>query len=99
MVLHAEIHCLYNSGLATGDFGGATMYSTLMPYHMCADAIVLFGIPKVVAGGSTNFKGNGLDLLPRHGVDAVDLDVEEVKEVLRDFIGHNPNTWKRDIGR
>ena len=50
VVLHAEIHCLYNSGLATGDFGRVTMYSTLMPYHMCAGAIVLFGIPKVVAG-------------------------------------------------
>ena len=47
-VMHAEINCLYNAGKSVQDFRGMTMYSTLMPCHMCAGAIVQFGIVKVV---------------------------------------------------
>ena len=38
VVMHAEINCLFNAGKTVSDFRGMTMYSTLMPCHMCAGA-------------------------------------------------------------
>ena len=77
-----------------------TVYSTLMPCNMCAGAIVQFGISRVVAGESENFKeANGLDLMLRHGVEVIDLDLEETKGLLRKFIENNLQEWTRDIGR
>ena len=99
-VMHAEINCLYNAGKTVEDFRGMTVYSTLMPCNMCAGAIVQFGISRVVAGESENFKeSNGLDLMLRHGVEVIDLDLEEAKDLLRAFIENNPQEWNRDIGR
>ena len=100
VVMHAEINCLFNAGKTVSDFRGMTMYSTLMPCNMCAGAIVQFGITKVIVGESENFQeGNGLDLLQRHGVEVVDLDQDEAKEILQEFIKQNPKEWSRDIGR
>ena len=48
MIMHAEINCLYNAGMDVEDFQGMTIYSTLMPCHMCAGAIVQFGITKAI---------------------------------------------------
>ena len=99
-VMHAEINALHNAGKNVADFRGMTMYSTLMPCHMCAGAVVQFGITRVVVAESENFQeGNGLDLMVRHGVDVVDLDQDEAKEILREFILRNPDEWSRDIGR
>ena len=99
VVMHAEINCLYNAGKNVSDFRGMTMYSTLIPCHMCAGAILQFGITRVLVGEAENFKDNGLDLLNRHGVDVIDLDLEEAKHLLRAFIGRNPREWSGDIGR
>ena len=43
--MHAEINCLYNASRnGVQSFRGMTMYSTLMPCHMCAGAIVLYRV-------------------------------------------------------
>ena len=100
VVMHTEINCLFNAGKTVSDFRGMTMYSTLMPCHMCAGAVVQFGITKVIVGESENFQeGNRLELLKRHGVEVVDLDQGEAKELLRKFIERQPLEWSRDIGR
>ena len=97
--MHAEINCLYNAGKTLDSFRGMVMYSTLMPCNMCAGAIVQFGVARVVAGESENFQEqNGLDLMLRHGVEVTDLDLEEVKTLLREFIDRNPREWNGDIG-
>ena len=75
------------------------MYSTLTPCHMCAGAIVQFGIAKVVVGESENFRENGLELMRQHGVEVVDLDLDEAKSPLRGFIERTPLGWYGDIGR
>ena len=98
-VMHAEINCLYNAGKKVEDFRGMTVYSTLMPCNMCAGAIVQFGIRKVVVGESENFKENGLDLMLRHEVEVLDLDLVEAKDLLGRFIQENPQEWNGDIGR
>ena len=98
--MHAEINCLFNVGKTVSDFRGMTVYSTLMPCNMCAGAIVQFGITKVIVGESENFReGNGLELLQRHGVEVVDLDQGDAKDLLQEFIKQNPKEWSRDIGR
>ena len=99
-VMHAEINCLYNAGKTVRDFHGMTMYSTLMPCNMCAGAVVQFGITRVVAAESKNFSElNGLDLMLRHGVEVIDLDMDDAKQLLGDFIQSNPQHWNDDIGR
>lgn len=98
-VMHAEINCLLNAGKIAGNLRGMTMYSTLMPCHMCAGAVVQFGITKVVVGESENFRDNGLDLMLRHGVKVIDLDLQEAKDLLAEFINRNPSEWYGDIGR
>ena len=100
VVMHAEINCLYIAGKTVGNFAGMTMYSTLMPCNMCAGAIVQFGITKVIVGESVNFpERNGLELMQRHGVEVVDLDQGDAKDILREFIQRTPDEWNRDIGR
>ena len=100
-IMHAEINCLYNaSRKGVQSFRGMTMYSTLMPCHMCAGAIVQFGITRVVAGESSNFQeGNGLETLMRHGIEVIDLDLDDAKQLFGTFIEANPEQWNEDIGR
>ena len=100
-IMHAEINCLYNaSRKGVQSFRGMTMYSTLMPCHMCAGAIVQFGITSVVAGESSNFQeGNGLGTLMRHGIEVIDLDLDDARQLLDRFIEANPEQWNEDIGR
>ncbi len=100
-IMHAEINCLYEaSRKGEQSFRAMTMYSTLMPCHMCAGAIVQFGITKVVAGESWNFQeANGLETLMRHGIEVIDLDLDDAKQLLSRFIEANPEQWYEDIGR
>ena len=100
VVMHAEINCLLGAGKDVEDFRGMTIYSTLMPCHMCAGAAVQFGITKAIVRESVNFQeGNGLELMQRKGVEVVDLDQGNAKELLRKFIERQPLEWSRDIGR
>ena len=100
-IMHAEINCLYNASRSgVQSFRGMTMYSTLMPCHMCAGAIVQFGIARVVAGESANFPdANGHETLIRHGIEVTDLDLDDAKELLGRFIDVSPEIWNEDIGR
>ena len=95
-IIHAEIDCLRNAG-RIGTYRTTILYSTLMPCYLCAGAVVQFGIPRVVAGESRNFPG-AVDFLKEHGVDVIDLDSMECKEMMREFISANPRLWNEDIG-
>ena len=56
-----------------------TKYSTPIPSHMCAEAIVQFCITTVVYGESRNFpEDKGRDPLVKYGVGPTDLDLEAV---------------------
>ena len=95
-ILHAELDCLANVG-RWSDYGGTTLYSTLMPCYMCAGAVIQFGIPKVVVGESRNFAG-AAGLLREHDVELIDLDLLECTQLLGGFIAANPRLWSEDIG-
>ena len=94
-IMHAEINCLDNaSRMGVRNFRGMTLYSTLMLCHMCAGAIVQFGITRVVAAESSNFQeANGLETLMRHGIEVIDIDLDDANQLLGRFIETNTEQW------
>ncbi|HEY9874081.1 MAG TPA: nucleoside deaminase [Candidatus Obscuribacterales bacterium] len=96
-VTHAEIDCLRNTG-RIGNYKNTTLYSTLMPCYLCAGAVVQFGIKKVIAGESHTFPG-AKEFMESHGVEVIDLNLDECKDLMRDFIHKNPQLWNEDIGK
>lgn len=95
-VTHAEIDCLRNAG-RVGRYADTVLYSTLMPCHLCAGAVVQFGIPVVYAGESATFPG-AREFMEQHGVKVIDLDLEECKTMMTRFIAARPELWNEDIG-
>jgi cytosine/creatinine deaminase len=95
-ILHGEMDCLYNAG-RIGSFKNFVMYSTLMPCYMCAGTMVQFKIPKVIVGESETFKG-AKDFMEHHGIEVIDLDLDECKVLMRKFIEKHPEIWFEDIG-
>jgi creatinine deaminase len=95
-VTHAEIDCLRNAG-RVGNYKGTVLYSTLMPCYLCAGAVVQFGIKKVYAGESATFSG-AKEFMESHGVEVIDLNLDECKNMMNEFIAKNPKLWNEDIG-
>lgn len=95
-ILHGEMDCLNNAG-RIGSFKDCVIYSTLMPCYMCAGTIVQFKIPKVIVGESESFSG-ARAFMESHGVEVIDLNLEECKALMRNFIHEKPEIWFEDIG-
>ena len=95
-VIHAEIDCLRNAG-RIGVYKDTVLYSTLMPCYLCAGASVQFGIKKIIAGEQETFKG-AVEFMESHGIEVIDLDLKECKELMKHFIKKNPDLWFEDIG-
>jgi creatinine deaminase len=93
---HAEIDCLRQAGRQRS-YRDTVLYSTLAPCYLCSGAVVQFGIPEVVIGEARTFPG-APDLLDRHGVRVVDLDLPECRALMTDFIAAHPELWGEDIG-
>lgn len=95
-ILHAEISCLENAG-RIGSYKDTILYSTLMPCYLCAGAIVQFNIKKVIVGESETFKG-AKDFMISKGIEVIDLNLDECKNLMKKFILEKPELWKEDIG-
>ncbi len=70
---HAEIRALKMAAKTTGTYHleGATMYTTLEPCAMCAGAMILFRIDKLVIGAKSprmGAAGSNLNILDREGL-------------------------------
>ena len=97
-IRHGETDCLENIGrLPAKVYRQSTMYTTLSPCNMCTGAILLYGIPRVVLGENETFMG-AEDLLRANGVEVINLNSEECKEMMRQFISEEPELWNEDIG-
>lgn len=97
-ILHAEMDCLANAGrLKSRDYRRATLYSTLSPCDMCAGAILLYEIPRVVIGENRTFRGPEEYLISR-GVSLDVRDDEECYRLMSDFAAKHPDLWYEDIG-
>lgn len=95
-ITHAEIDCLRNAG-RVGDYKNAVLYSTLMPCYLCAGAVVQFNIKTVYAGENETFSG-AKEFMESHGVKVINIDSDECKKMMTDFIRENPKLWNEDIG-
>lgn len=97
-IRHGETDCLEQAGrLPASVYARATMYTTLSPCDMCTGAILLYKIPRVVVGEHETFLG-AEDLLRSRGVDVVNLDSSECKNLMAEFIAEHPELWAEDIG-
>ncbi len=97
-IRHGETDCLEQAGrLPATVYARATMYTTLSPCDMCTGAILLYKIPRVVVGEHETFLG-AEDLLRSRGVEVVNLDSSECKNLMAEFIAERPELWAEDIG-
>lgn len=95
---HAEMNCLENLGRKAAQFyRDCTLFSTLSPCAMCSGAIVLYGIRTVVLGENQTFKGEE-DWLTSKGVTLHNMNMEECKIIMREFIEKHSDIWNEDIG-
>lgn len=98
-ILHAEMDTLENAGRLPGSvYKNCTMYSTLSPCQMCTGACVLYGVKRVVMGENETFVG-GEEWLKEKGVELVNLDLDECKDLMKRFIKERPHDWYEDIGK
>lgn len=97
-IRHGETDALEQAGrLPAAAYRRATMVTTLSPCDMCTGAILLYGIPRVVIGENRTFVG-GEDLLRARGVEVVNLDSAECRDLLEGFIAEHPEVWNEDVG-
>ena len=99
VIHHGEMNCLENAGRqSAGVYRQCAIYTTLSPCPMCAGAILLYGIPRVVIGENVTFLG-AEDSLRAAGVHVEVLQDAECIRMMREFIEKNPQLWNEDIGR
>jgi creatinine deaminase len=97
-IRHGETDCLENAGrLPPSAYARATMYTTLSPCDMCTGAILLYGIPRVVLGENSTFVG-GEELLRSRGVEVLNLDSAQCRDLMSAFVAEHPALWNEDIG-
>ncbi len=97
-ILHAEMDCLENAGrLKAADYRRSVLYSTLSPCDMCSGTVLLYGIPKVVIGENTTFRGPE-DYVRARGVELTILNDAECIRMMTEFIAGYPELWNEDIG-
>jgi cytosine/creatinine deaminase len=73
------------------------MVTTLAPCWYCSGLVRQFRIGAVVVGESRTFQG-GVEWLRENGVEVIDLDNRECRELLEGYIGAHPEIWNEDIG-
>lgn len=97
-IRHGETDALENAGrLTAAVYSRATMVTTLSPCDMCSGAMLLYGIPRVVIGENTTFRGPEEYLVSR-GVELVHMDSDECRQMMKEFIAAHPQLWNEDIG-
>jgi creatinine deaminase len=97
-ILHGEMDAIENAGRKTSPvYRESVLYTTLSPCPMCAGAILLYKIPKVVIGENVNFEGEE-ELLKSRGVVVEVLQDYECIRLMQEFISKYPEVWNEDIG-
>lgn len=98
-ILHAEMDALENAGRQPARvYRESILYTTLSPCAMCAGAIRLYRIPRVVIGENRTFMGEE-DWLRAHRVELAVLQDEACMALMRKFIAGKPELWNEDIGQ
>jgi creatinine deaminase len=97
-IRHGETDALENAGRQPASvYRRATMVTTLSPCDMCTGAILLYGIPRVLIGDNTTFRGPE-EQLADAGVELVHVHSQECRRLMEEFIAEHPELWNEDIG-
>jgi cytosine deaminase len=59
---------------------------------MCTGACILYKVARVVLGENTTFVG-GEEYLKQRGVDVVNLNDADCKQMMAEFIAKHPEDW------
>lgn len=94
--LHGETDAFRRAGRQRS-YRDLIMVTTLAPCWYCSGLVRQFRIGTVVVGESRTFRG-GVDWLRENGVNVIDLDSDECRELLESFIAQHPEIWNEDIG-
>ena len=73
------------------------MVTTLAPCWYCSGLVRQFGIGKVIIGESVNFQG-GIGWLRENGVEVINMNSTECRNMMATYIKENPEVWNEDIG-
>lgn len=94
--IHGETDAFRRAGRQRS-YRHLVMVTTLAPCWYCSGLVRQFRIGTVVVGESRTFAG-GLDWLRENGIQVVDMDSAECRELLESFIAMHPEVWNEDIG-
>ena len=94
--IHGETDAFRRAGRQRS-YRDLVMVTTLAPCWYCSGLVRQFRIGTVVVGESRTFSG-GIGWLRENGVNVVDLDNAECRELLAGFIAEHPEIWNEDIG-
>ena len=94
--IHGETDAFRKAGRQKS-YRDKIMVTTLAPCWYCSGLIRQFKIGTVIVGESETFSG-GIEWLKEIGVKVIDLDSQECKSMLQNFIDENPELWNEDIG-
>jgi cytosine deaminase len=94
--IHGETDAFRRAGRQRS-YRDKVMVTTLAPCWYCSGLVRQFCIGTLVVGESRTFAG-GLDWLRENGVQVVDLDNRDCRELLGRYIAKFPEVWNEDIG-
>ena len=94
--IHGETDAFRKAGRQR-NYRNTIMVTTLAPCWYCSGLVRQFNIGKVIIGESETFHG-GIDWLRENGVEVIDMNNSECKEILGGFIAKYPEVWNEDIG-
>jgi cytosine deaminase len=94
--IHGETDAFRRAG-RQASYRKLVMVTTLAPCWYCSGLVRQFRIGTLVVGDSRTFAG-GLDWLRENGVEVIDLDNGECRELMKTFIAAHPEIWNEDIG-
>ncbi len=94
--VHGETDAFRKAGRQRS-YRDTIMVTTLAPCWYCSGLVRQFGIDTVIVGESQTFHG-GIDWLRENGINIIDLDSNECKEILASYINEHPEVWNEDIG-
>ena len=94
--IHGETDAFRRAGRQRS-YRDLVMVTTLAPCWYCSGLIRQFRIGAVVVGESQTFSG-GIEWLRENGVEVVDLESSDCRELLAGFIAEHPQIWNEDIG-
>ena len=93
---HGETDAFRRAGRQRS-YRNLVMATTLAPCRYCSGLVRQFRIGALVVGESRTFPG-GLEWLRENGIEVIDLDNRECRELMESYIAANPDVWNEDIG-